>query len=92
MSQEQIKKAAASYGRSLLAAVSALYMAGVTDPKDLWVAVVAAVAPVLLRAANPNDPAFGKLPDVKEFEEAAKAVKKPVKKKAVKKAAKKVAK
>jgi hypothetical protein len=63
-------------------------MAGVTDPKDLWAAVVAAVAPVLLRAANPNDPAFGKLPDVKEFEEAAKAVKKPVKKKAVKKVAK----
>jgi hypothetical protein len=90
MSQADMKKMAASYGRSLLAAVAALYMAGVTDPKDLWAALVAAIAPVALRALNPNDPAFGKVPDVSVVEEALKTAK-PVKKtakKPVKKATK----
>lgn len=75
----------ASYGRSVLGSVIALYMAGVTDPKDLWTALVAALAPVALRAINPNDKAFGVLPDVVEVEKALKTVK-PVKKAAVKKA------
>ncbi|MFN9952544.1 MAG: hypothetical protein ACK55I_05530, partial [bacterium] len=57
---------------------------GVTDPKDLWAALVAALAPVALRAINPNDKAFGRLPDVKEVEEAAKTAKAPVKKAAKK--------
>jgi len=57
-------------------------MAGVTDPLDLWTALVAALAPVLLRAINPNDTAFGRLPDAKAVEEAAKTAKAPVKKKA----------
>lgn len=70
----------ASYGRSVLASGLALYMAGVTDPKDLWAALVAAVAPVALRALNPNDPAFGILPDVKEVAKALKSAKAPVKK------------
>lgn len=75
----------ASYGRSVLGSVIALYMAGVTDPKDLWTALVAALAPVALRAINPNDKAFGVLPDVAEVDAALKTVK-PVKKAAVKKA------
>ncbi len=82
--KESQKKMLASYGRSVLAGVATLYVAGVTDPKDLWAALVAAVAPVALRALNPNDPAFGRLPAAKAVEEAMKAVKKPVKK-AVKK-------
>lgn len=83
----KLKAMLASYGRSVLGAGLALYMAGVTDPKDLWAALVAALAPVVLRAINPNDPAFGRLPDVKVVEEAAKTAKAPVKK-AAKKSAK----
>jgi hypothetical protein len=74
------KAALASYGRSVLGAIIALYMAGVTDPKDLWAALVAAFAPVLLRAINPNDEAFGKLPTKKAVKKAAnKATKKTTK-------------
>jgi hypothetical protein len=73
MNTEQMKKMAASYGRSLLAAASALYMAGVTDPLDLSWSLVAAVLPVVLRAANPNDPAFGVMPSVEDVDKAAKS-------------------
>ena len=79
----------ASYGRSVLASGLALYMAGVTDPKDLWTALVAAIAPVALRAINPNDKAFGVLPDAKAVDKALKAAKAPAKKAPAKKAAKK---
>lgn len=70
----------ASYGRSVLGAVAALYIAGVTDPKELWAALVAALAPVLLRAVNPNDTAFGRLPKASDVESALKGVKAPDKK------------
>lgn len=90
MNTEQLKAMLASYGRSVLGAGLALYMSGVTDPKDLWAALVAAIAPVALRALNPNDKAFGRLPEVKAVEEALKDVKKaPAKKSAPKKAAEK---
>ena len=56
---EQVKAIAASWARSFMAAALALYMAGVTDPKTLASAGVAAVAPVILRWLNPNDKAFG---------------------------------
>lgn len=81
------KALVASYARSVLASGLALYMAGVTDPKDLWAALVAAIAPVALRAINPNDTAFGILPDAKAVDEALKAAKAPVKKKAAAKKA-----
>jgi hypothetical protein len=55
-------------------------MTGVTDPKDLAYALLAAIAPVALRAINPSDTAFGRLPDVAEIEKAAKSAKKPAKK------------
>jgi hypothetical protein len=87
MNTEQIKALLASYGRSVLASGLALYMAGVTDPKDLWTALVAAIAPVAIRAINPNDKAFGVLPDAKAVDQALKAAKAPVKKAATKKAA-----
>ncbi len=87
MNTEQLKALLASYGRSVLASGIALYMAGVTDPKDLWTALVAAIAPVAIRAINPNDKAFGVLPDAKEVEKALKAAKAPAKKKVAKKAA-----
>ena len=89
MNTEQLKALLSSYGRSVLASGLALYMAGVTDPKDLWTALVAAVAPVAIRAINPNDKAFGILPDAKEVEKALKGAKAPTKKSAVKKTDKK---
>lgn len=77
----------ASYGRSVLAGVVALYMAGVTDPMDLWTALVAAAAPVIIRAVNPKDAAFGKVPKVEFVEKAVEAaVAEAVAKKTVKKA------
>jgi hypothetical protein len=65
----------ASYGRSVVGAASALYVAGVTDPKDLWAALVGALIPVLARAVNPNDSAFGRLPKTSAVEEALKSAK-----------------
>ena len=80
MNTEQLKALLASYGRSVLASGLALYMAGITDPKDLWTALVAAIAPVAIRAINPNDKAFGLLPDAKAVEMALKAAKAPARK------------
>jgi hypothetical protein len=88
---DKTKAMLASYGRSVLASGLALYMAGVTDPKDLWTALVAAIAPVAIRAINPNDKAFGVLPDAKAVDEALKAAKAPAKKAAKKASAKKPA-
>jgi hypothetical protein len=79
---------AASYGRSVLGAATALYLAGVTDPADLAYSLLAAIIPVALRAANPNDTAFGRMPSVEDIEKAAKAAK-PLKAPAKKPAAKK---
>jgi hypothetical protein len=89
MNTEQLKGMLSSYGRSVLASGLALYMAGVTDPKDLWTALVAAIAPVAIRAINPNDKAFGVLPSAEEVEKALKTAKAPVKKAAKKAPAKK---
>ena len=57
--QEQILAALGSYGRAFLAAVMALYMTGNTNPSDLIKGGIAAVAPVILKALNPNDASFG---------------------------------
>ena len=75
MNTEQLKNMLASYGRSVLGAATALYLAGVTDPADLAYSLVAALLPVALRAVNPNDPAFGLLPSAEEVDKAAKAAK-----------------
>jgi len=82
---EQLKALLASYGRSVLGAGLALYMSGVTDPKTLAYSLLAALAPVALRAINPSDTAFGRLPDVATVDAAVKkaTVKKaPARKKA----------
>jgi hypothetical protein len=75
MTIEELKKVLASYGRSVLAAASALYLAGVTDPADLAWSLAAAILPVALRAANPNDTAFGMLPSAEDIDKAAKSAK-----------------
>lgn len=83
-----LKALLASYGRSVLSAGAALYLAGVTDPLDLLWSLVAAVLPVAIRYINPNDPSFGRTIQVEEVAEAlAKATPKkaPTKKPATKK-------
>ena len=92
MNKKQLEALLASYGRSVLGAAIALYMSGVTDPKTLAYSLLAAVAPVALRAINPNDSAFGRLPEVPEIERALKSAgvkvtpkKAPAKKAAAKK-------
>lgn len=57
--QEKILAALASYGRHFLGAAIALYMTGNTDPSDLLKGGLAAVLPVILKALNTNEPAFG---------------------------------
>jgi hypothetical protein len=80
----KMKAMLASYGRSVLGAALALYMSGVTDPKTLAYSLLAAIAPVGLRAINPNDKAFGRMPAVSAIEAALANVK--VKKAPAKKA------
>lgn len=87
---DKLKAMLASYARSVLGAGLALYMSGVTDLATLAYSLVAAVAPVALRAINPNDKAFGRMPEVSLVEDALKNVevkKAPIKKAAVKKKA-----
>jgi len=50
----------ASYGRSVIAAVIAVYSTGNTDPADLGKAALAALVPVLIQYVNPKDVAFGR--------------------------------
>lgn len=75
MNTTQLKALLASYGRSVLGAGLALYMSGVTDPSTLAYSLVAALAPVALRAINPQDKAFGRLPESSEIEKVLKTVK-----------------
>ena len=56
---KEIKALAASWARSFLAASIAVYMAGITAPKAIAGAGLAAVLPVVLRYLNPKDAAFG---------------------------------
>jgi hypothetical protein len=57
---KQIKALAASYSRTVVAAVLAVYMTGNTSPTDLGKAAIAALLPPLMRWANPADKAFGR--------------------------------
>ena len=83
---EKMKQMFASYGRSVLGAATAMYAAGVTDPETLVYSLVGAVVPVVLRAVNPNDKAFGRMPAESDIEAALKSAK-VIKKKAAKKTA-----
>jgi hypothetical protein len=59
MNTVQIKAMAASYGRSFLAAATAVYATGNHDVKAIIIAALASTLPVAIRALNPKDPAFG---------------------------------
>jgi hypothetical protein len=57
---KELKPMLASYARSFVAASLAVYMAGVTDPKAILSAGLAAVVPVLMRWLNPKDTVYGR--------------------------------
>jgi len=57
--KEQLKAIALSYGRAAAAAVAALYMAGVTNPRTLANAFVAALIGPVLKAIDPKAKEFG---------------------------------
>jgi hypothetical protein len=56
---EQILAAVGTYARAFLSAAIALYMTGNTNPKDLLMGGIAAVAPVILKALSPSNQEFG---------------------------------
>lgn len=60
MNKVQLKAVALTYLRAGVASVIALYLAGVTDPKALLSAALAAVAGPVLKALDPNAKEFGK--------------------------------
>lgn len=57
---KELKPMLASYARSFLAASLAVYMAGVTDPKAIASAGIAAILPVIMRWLNPADKVYGR--------------------------------
>jgi hypothetical protein len=57
---KQTKAMLASYARSAVAAAVAVYATGNTNWQDWIKAAVAALIPVVMRWANPNDPAYGR--------------------------------
>jgi hypothetical protein len=60
MNKNKLIAIASSYLRAGVASVIALYLAGVTDPKALFAAGLAAVAAPLLKALDPKAVEFGK--------------------------------
>jgi len=60
MNAEKLVAIAGSYLRAALAAVIALYLAGETNPKNLLMAGVAAIAGPVLKALDPKETAFGR--------------------------------
>jgi len=60
MDKNKLKAMAATYLRAGVASIIALYLAGVTDPKALATAGIAAIACLLLKALDPNAREFGR--------------------------------
>jgi hypothetical protein len=60
MNKKKLEAIASTYLRAAIASVIALYLAGVTDPKALLSAGVAAIAGPLLKALDPKATEFGK--------------------------------
>ena len=56
---KDIKALSASWARSSVAGMLAVYLTGNTNPKDLAMGLVAGVIPALARWANPKDLTFG---------------------------------
>ena len=51
----------ASYARSVVGALIAVYSTGTTDPRDFGKGAIAAIIPPLLRWVNPKDAGFGRV-------------------------------
>lgn len=60
MNKKKLEAIVATYLRAAAASVIALYLAGVTEPKALASAALAAVAGPILKALDPNAKEFGK--------------------------------
>lgn len=58
--KDKLIAAGTSYVRAAVAAVIAMYMAGITDPKVLANAFLAALAGPVLKALDPKATEFGK--------------------------------
>lgn len=50
----------ASYARSLVGALVAVYSTGTTDPRDYAKGAIAALIPPIMRWVNKNDKGFGR--------------------------------
>jgi len=57
--KDQMKCAALSYLRAAATAVAALYMSGITDPKLLANAFVAAIIAPILKGVDPSQKDYG---------------------------------
>ena len=57
---EQFKQAAISWFRAAAAATVALYVSGITDPKQLGAAALAGLAGPLLKWLDPSATQFGR--------------------------------
>jgi len=60
MNKVKIEAIIATYLRAAAASVIALYLAGVTEPKALFAAGLAAIAGPVLKALDPKAAEFGK--------------------------------
>jgi hypothetical protein len=60
MDKNKLKAMTATYLRAGIASVIALFLAGVTEPKALAMAGLAAVAGPLLKALDPKNAEFGR--------------------------------
>jgi len=60
MNKAQVQAVIATYLRAAVASVIALYLAGITDPKTLASAGLAAIAGPVLKALDPKATEFGK--------------------------------
>lgn len=60
MNKKTLIALASTYLRAGIASVIALYLAGVTDPKALATAGIAAIAGPLLKALDPKAAEFGR--------------------------------
>lgn len=60
MNKKKLEAIVSTYLRAGIASVIALWLAGVTDPKALATAGLAAIAGPLLKALDPNSTEFGR--------------------------------
>jgi hypothetical protein len=58
--KDKDKAMLASYTRSLIGALVAVYSTGTTDPRDFAKGAIAAIIPPLMRWVNKKDESFGR--------------------------------